>query len=153
MILKISLGNLLRATTACTFSTSQLPKMVREWPALYIFISKCASRHNDVHFFYISTAKSPHLVHFIYFDLEICFTPQRRAIFLLSSGQLAPHPPLSRAYFSTLRSPKSLEKHSVSRFSYFFIHLYLILLIFFSNFFFSLPLPCSAFHLSILSEI
>ena len=46
-----SLRNVLRATTACTFSTSQLPKVVREWCALYIFTSKCASRHNGVHFF------------------------------------------------------------------------------------------------------
>ena len=36
-------GNLLRATTACTFSTSQLPKVVREWCVLYILTSKCAS--------------------------------------------------------------------------------------------------------------
>ena len=46
-----SLGNVLRATTACTFSTSQLPKKVREWCVLYIFTWKCASRHNGVHFF------------------------------------------------------------------------------------------------------
>ena len=39
-----SLRNVLRATTACTFSTSQLPKVVREWCALYILTSKCASR-------------------------------------------------------------------------------------------------------------
>ena len=45
------LGNVLRATTACTFSTSQLPKVVREWCVLYIFTSKCASRHNGVQFF------------------------------------------------------------------------------------------------------
>ena len=45
------LGNVLRATTACTFSTSQLPKVVRQWCALYILTSKCASRHNGVHFF------------------------------------------------------------------------------------------------------
>ena len=45
------LENVLRATTACTFSTSQLPKVVREWCVLYIFTSKCASRHNGVHFF------------------------------------------------------------------------------------------------------
>ena len=45
------LRNVLRATTACTFSTSQLPKVVREWCALYILTSKCASRHNGVHFF------------------------------------------------------------------------------------------------------
>ena len=42
---------MLRATTACTFSTSQLPKVVRSWCALYILTSKCASRHNGVHFF------------------------------------------------------------------------------------------------------
>ena len=45
------LGNVLRATTACTFSTSQLPKMVQEWYALYILTSKCASPHNGVQFF------------------------------------------------------------------------------------------------------
>jgi len=56
------LPNVLRATTACTFSTSQLPKVVRTWCALYI--------------------------------LTMCFAPQRRAILHLSSGQLAPHPPL-----------------------------------------------------------
>jgi len=58
------LGNVLSATTACTFSTPQLPKVVRTWCVLYILTWKCASRHNGVHFFH------------------------------LSSGQLAPHPPL-----------------------------------------------------------
>ena len=42
---------MLRATTACTFSTSQLPKVVRGWCVLYILSWKCASRHNGVHFF------------------------------------------------------------------------------------------------------
>ena len=118
---------MLRATTACTFSTSQLPKVVRTWCVLYILTSKCASRHNGVHFFDISTSKSgPNPWCFVHFDFEMCFAPQRRAIFHLSSGQLAPHPPLQRAYFSTLRSPKSLEKHSVSRLSYLFAHLHLL---------------------------
>ena len=45
------LGNVLRATTACTFSTSQLPKVVRGWCVLYILTWKCASRHNGVQFF------------------------------------------------------------------------------------------------------
>ena len=49
---------MLPATRACTFSTSQLPKVVRSWCALYILTWKCASRHNGVHFFDISTAKS-----------------------------------------------------------------------------------------------
>ena len=89
------LRNVHRATTACTFSTSQLPKVVRSWCVLYILTSKCASRHNGVHFFDISTAKSgPELVCFLHFDFEMCFAPQRRAIFHLSSGQLAPHPRL-----------------------------------------------------------
>ena len=45
------LGNVLRATTACIFSTSQLPKMVWEWCVLYILTWKCASRHNGGQFF------------------------------------------------------------------------------------------------------
>ena len=108
------LGNVLRATTACTFSTSQLPKVVRSWCVLYILTWKCASRHNGVHFFDIATSKSgpklacfvhfdlgnvlrattartfstsqlpkvgPKLVCFVHFDLEMCFAPQRRALF------------------------------------------------------------------------
>ena len=42
---------MLRATPACTFSTSGLPKVLRPWCVLYIFTSKCASRHNGVQFF------------------------------------------------------------------------------------------------------
>ena len=76
------LGNVLRATTACTFSTSQLPKVVRTWGVLYILTWKCASRHNGVHFFDIATSKSgPELRCFVHFDLEMCFAPQRRALF------------------------------------------------------------------------
>ena len=45
------LGNVIRAETACTFSTSQLPKVVRTWCVLYILTWKCASRHNGVQFF------------------------------------------------------------------------------------------------------
>ena len=73
---------MLRATTACTFSTSQLPKVVREWCVLYILTSKCASRHNAVHFFNISTSKSgpdPSVFNTFYF--QMCFAPQRRALF------------------------------------------------------------------------
>ena len=73
---------MLRATTACTFSTSQLPKVVRTWCVLYILIWKCASRHDGVHFFDISTSKSgPRMVCFVHFDFEMCFAPQRRALF------------------------------------------------------------------------
>ena len=75
------LRNALRATTACTFSTSQLPKVVRSWCVLYILTWKCASRHNGVHFFDIATSKSgPELVCFVRFDFELCFAPQRRTL-------------------------------------------------------------------------
>ena len=101
--------------------------MVRTPCVFDILTSKCASRHNGVYFFDVSTSKSaPTMVCFVHFHFEICFTPQRRANFHLSSGQLAPHPPLWRAYFSTLRSLKSLEKQSVSRLSYLFAHLHLL---------------------------
>ena len=52
------LRNVLRATTACTFPTSQLPKVVRSWCALCILTWKCASRHNGMRFLDISTSKS-----------------------------------------------------------------------------------------------
>ena len=44
--------------------------------------SKCASLHNGVHFFNVSTSKSgPRKVCFVHFDFEMCFAPQRRALF------------------------------------------------------------------------
>ena len=198
-------------------TTSERPNVVRTCGAFNILTWKCASRHNGVHFFDMSTSKSgprmvcfvhfdlemcfapqrrallhffdiatsksaPNLVcfvhfdletcfapqwralfrhvnfqkwsengAFVHFDLEMCFAPQRRAIFHLSSDHMAPHPPLWRAYFSTLRSHKSLEKHSVSRLSYLFAHLHLFSshsfssLIFSLLLFSSLTLPTSAF--------
>ena len=76
------LRNVLSAATACTFSTSQLPKVGRSWCVLCIFTLKCASRHNGVHFFDISTSKSgPRPPVFNTFDFEMCFAPQRRALF------------------------------------------------------------------------
>ena len=89
------LGNALRATTACTFWTCQLPKVIRTREFFTLLTSKCASRHNSVHFLDISTSKSgPNMVCFVHFDLEMCFPPQPRAIFHLSSGHMAPHSPL-----------------------------------------------------------
>ena len=63
-------------------STSEPPKVVRTWCVLYILTSKCASRHNGVHFFDISTSKSgPTMVCFVHFDFKMCFAPQGRALF------------------------------------------------------------------------
>ena len=63
-------------------TTSEPPKVVRTWCALSILTWKCASRHNGVHFFDISTSKSgPRMVCFVHVDLEMCFAPQGRALF------------------------------------------------------------------------
>ena len=81
-VLHFCLQNVLRATTVCTFSTSQLPKVVRGRQFLTLLTSKCASRRTGVHFFDIATSKSgPELRCFIHFDCEMCFAPQRRALY------------------------------------------------------------------------
>ena len=212
VLLTFWLPNVLRATTACTFSTSQLPKVLRPWCVLCILTSKCASRHNGVHFFDIATSKSgPTLRCFVHFDFEMCFAPQRRAPFghlnfqkssdaevfctfwlpnvllaaracTFSTSQL---PKLSApGVFCTLRATTACNFSSViwpagsapaalasllfdppepqiigktqcfatilpfhASASSFFLLFFLLI------FLFSLPLPCSAFHLSILSEV
>ena len=49
---------------------------------LTLLTSKCAARHNGVHFFDISTSKSaPRPSVFNTFDFEMCFAPQRCALF------------------------------------------------------------------------
>ena len=49
---------------------------------LSILTSKCASRHNGVHFFNIRTSTSgANMWCFVHFDFEMCFAPQRRALF------------------------------------------------------------------------
>ena len=45
------LGDVFRATTACTLSTSERQKVLRTPRALTLLTWKCASRHNGVHFF------------------------------------------------------------------------------------------------------
>ena len=80
--LAFSLPNVLLATAACNFSTSQLQKVVRTCSVLYIFTSKCASRYSGVQFFNISTSKSgPNMQCFVHVHFKMCFSPQRRAIF------------------------------------------------------------------------
>ena len=52
------------------------------------------------------------------FYFGMCFTPQRRAIFDLSSGHVAPRPPLYQACF-LIRNRKSLEKGCLATFPFF----------------------------------
>ena len=78
--------------TACTFSTSSGANIVC---FVHFDFDISASRHNGAHFFDISTCKSgPRMVCFVRFDFEMCFAPQRRATFHLSSDHMAPHLPL-----------------------------------------------------------
>ena len=76
------LENVLLATMACNFSTSELQKVLWECQFFNIFTWKCASGHSDVQFFDIGTSKSgPKLTCFVHFHLKMCFSPQRCAIF------------------------------------------------------------------------
>ena len=189
------LGNVLCATTACTFSTSQVPKVVRTPSAFNVLTWKCALRHNGVHFFYISTSKcGPNVVCFVHFDLEMCFLPQRRALFqhlnfqkwsdngvfwcvlcILTSKCASRHngvqffisplarwlrarrfsEPTFRPSGATNRWKNTVNRDfpTFSRISIFFLLTLSLLLFSLLIFLFSLPLPCSAFHLSILSEV
>ena len=160
MFLAFSLANVLCATTACTFSTSQRVKVVRSWCVLYILTWKCASRHKGMHFFDISTSKSgAKLVCFVHFDLEMCFAQQPRAIFI---SHLASWLRTRRFSEPTFR-PSGATNHwkntvnrdfpSFSRICIFFLLTLSLLPFFLLIFLFSLLLPCSAFHLSILSEV
>jgi len=186
------LGNVLRATTTCPFETSQPSRVHWTWCVFYILTWTCASRHNCVRFFNISTSKSgPKLVRFVHFDFEMCFAPQLRALFrhrnfqkwseagafctswlqnvlrattacnfssLIWPDGSAPaalaslrfNPPEPQiigktqcfATFLPFRAPGS---------SFFWLFLFADLLS--STLLFSLTLPVSAFHLSILSEV
>ena len=129
---------------------------------LTFWLPKCASHHNGVHFLDISTSKSaPNPWCVLYILTCKCASRHSSVHFFISHlASWLRTRRFSEAYFSTLRSPKSLEKHSVSRLSYLFAHLHLLSSDSFSSlifslliFLFSLPLPCSAFHLSILSEV
>ena len=108
--------------------------------------SKCASNHNAAHFFNMSTSKcAPSMWCFYHADLDICFVPQRRAMFHL--------------WYRYLRSHKSLGQ-IVSRSSYLFEHLHLLssdflLLRSYPPLIFSLLTSFMSllFHLSMLSEV
>ena len=187
-----SLRNVLRATAACTFSISELPKVAQTCGVSHIFTSKCASRHNGVHFFDIATSKSgPRMVCFVHFHFEMCFAPQRCALFrhrnfqkwsenrcvlCILTWKCASRRNGVQFFISHLASwlrarrfseptfrPSGAPNHwkntvfrdfpAFSRICIFFLLTLSLLFFFLLIFLFSLPLPCSAFHLSILSEV
>ena len=203
-------------------TTSERQKVVGACGAFNILTSKCASRHNGVHFFDISTSKcAPELKCFVHVDFEMCFAPQRRALFrhhnfqkwskhgvfctfwlrnvlrattawIFLTSQLRKvlrtwgvfsfftckcalgHDGVqffishlaswlrTRRFSEPTFRPSGATNHwknSVSQLFYLFAHLDLLssetvsFVIFFLLLFFSLTLPISAFHLSILSEV
>ena len=121
--------NVPRATAACTFSRSQLPKVVRSSSVLCILTWKCASRHNSVQFFISHLATWLRTRRFS----EPTFRP---------SG--APN---------HWKNTVFCDFPTFSRICIFCLLTLSLLLFFLLIFLFSLPLPCSAFHLSILSEV
>ena len=189
------LRHVLRATTACTFSTSEPPKVVRTPGVFNILTSTCASRHNGVHFFDVATSKSgPTMVCFVHFDFDMCFAHLRATTaHTFSTSQLPkvvripsfwtfwlgnvlrattactfssliwPAGSAPAALASLLFDPPEPQiigktqcfatflpfRASASSLFWPFLFLLLALLIFL----FSLLLPCSAFHLSIVSEV
>ena len=90
------LRHVLPATMACTFSTSEPTKVVRTPSVCNILTSKCASRHNGVHFFNISTAKSVVQSWCVLYILTWKCASRHNGVqrFHLSFSQIAPHPPL-----------------------------------------------------------
>ena len=123
------LRNVLRVTTACTFSTAQLPKVVRSWCALRILTSKCGSRHNSVQFFISHLARWLRTRRFS----EPTFRP---------SGAT-----------NHWKNTVFRDFPTFSRACIFFLLTLSLLYLLSSTLLFSLTLPISAFHLSILSEV
>ena len=143
-----------------------------------------------MHFFDISTSKSgPTMVCFVHFDLEMCFAPQRRALFrhlpkvvrswcvlYILTWKCASRHNGVHFFFSHLASwlrtrrfseatfrPSGARNHwkntvfrdfpTFSRICIFFLLTLSLLIFSLLIFLFSLPLPCFAFHLSILSKV
>ena len=83
------LRNVLRATAAPTFSTCQLPKVVRHWGVFSFLLGNlqtCFAPQRRAFFHLFNFQKWSETVSFLHF--------WRRAIFHFSSPQMAPHPPL-----------------------------------------------------------
>ena len=109
------LENVLLATAACNFSTSQLQKMARPWHVLYILSWKCASRYSCVQFFHIATSKSGPNLMFCAFWLQNVLLATAACNFscVLCRATSAPAA-LARLLFDPADA-QNIEKHSISR--------------------------------------
>ena len=160
------LRNVLRATTACTFSTSQLPKVVRTPSKCFVtfWLGNVLRATTACNFFNISTGQKLAPQNGVFceptFDLEMCFGATRAISVQLFISHLGgagscTTAALAWAYFSTLRSHKTTKKHSVSRLSFAtFESRTCNTSLLSSDLFSSDSSPCwLLFHLSILSEV
>ena len=156
MFCTFSLPNVLFATAACIFSTSELQKVLRACQFFSIFTSKFAFRHSGVHFFrHLNFKKcSEHLV-FCTFSLQNVFfaTAACNFWFLLWAPTSAPAAltgllfdwPDTRIMEKTQHFATSLT-FGADVSSFFWLSRYCI-------FFLLTWLLYSAFQLSILSEV
>ena len=105
------LANVLRATAAWHFGTSELPKWLRQCGVLCILTCKCASRHSRVAFWNIGTSKmAPPMWCFVHFDLQMCFAPQPRAIFHLSARTATSAPAALASLLFQRQEPRIIAK-------------------------------------------
>ena len=99
---------MLRATTPCTFSTSQLPKVLRDRQFLTLLTSKCASRHNGVHFFDIQLPKVLRDPQFLTLLTSKCASRHNAVhFFVISTSKTAPNPSVfNTCYFQMCFAPQ-----------------------------------------------
>ena len=154
------LPNVLHATTACTFWTSQLPKVVRTWCAVHFDFEMCFAPQRRALFRHLNCQKWSEAEVFCTFSLRnvLRATTACNCSSLIWPAGSAPaalasllfDPPEPQIIGKTQCFATFLPFHASA--SSFFL-LFFLLLFFLLIFLFSLPLPCSAFHLSILSEV
>ena len=120
------LRNVLRATMECTFSTSQVLKMLQSWRALYILNSRC-----------VRATKARNFSPLVWPDVS---APAASASLLFDPPE-EKHSQTATQLFYLFARLHFLSSDSFSS------------LIFFLLLFPSLTLPTSAFHLSILLEV
>ena len=158
---------MLRATAACHFSTSKLSKVSQDRQFFSVLTCKCASRHSGVPFFHTPTSKSaPQARRFVHFYLK-CGARHSGVPFFLSA--LSSYLRTRRFGGPTFRPSRRTNPRKNTAFRDFpnisrrcifflliFVQLYLLSsdsILLFSAFHLLTLLLCSAFQLSILSEV
>ena len=82
VFLAVSLADVLRTTTACTFSTCQLPKNgPRPWVFNTFDFEMCFAPQRRTLFQHLHLQKWSERFVFLAFSLAMCFVPERRALF------------------------------------------------------------------------